>query len=71
MTDTANKRASAMLVGLPFRPNIFVPDGTIDDSDRAVVAYLYSGFDYAGDDGGGPPAAVYEWLITARRRGSR
>ena len=68
--DTAQKRASAMLVGLPFRGPLLVPDATIDDSDRAHVAYLYSGFDYAGDDGGGA-ATVVDWLINARRRGSR
>lgn len=69
MTDTAQKRASAMLVGLPFRAPLLVPDATIDDSDRAQVAYLYSGFDYAGDDVAA--ASAYDWLINARRRGSR
>ena len=70
MTDTAQKRASAMLVGLPFRPPLLVPDGTIDDGDRGQVAYLYYGIDYEGGGGGGDALAV-EWLINARRRGSR
>jgi hypothetical protein len=69
MTDTAQKRASAMLVGLPFRPPLLVPDADLDDSDRAQVGYLYFGIDYAG--GGPVDATGVEWLINARRRGSR
>lgn len=71
MIDTAAKRSSAALVGLPFRfqqPALATPGLT--DSDRAAVAYLYSGFDYAGD-GAGDSATAGEWIIRHRRRRGR
>lgn len=69
MIDTAAKRSSAALIGLPFRlqqPTLASPGLT--DSDRAAVAYLYSGFDYAGDGDG---ATAGEWIIRHRRRRAR
>lgn len=75
MTDTAAKRASALNVGLPWRPPLGIYlDGSITDQDRASAAYLYRGIDFAGDgddEGGAPPAAATDWLIIARYRGSR
>jgi hypothetical protein len=68
VTDTAEKRASAMWVGLPFRHNYPLLDGTLDDSDRAQTAFLYRGFDYAGDGSGGPSGTVAEFIIRSRRR---
>jgi hypothetical protein len=41
--DTRNKRASAILISLPWRGMQPNPDGTIGDADRAQSAYLYSG----------------------------
>lgn len=64
--DTAAKRSSAALVGLPFRFIQPTLDGTVTDSDRAAVAYLYSGFDYASDD-----PSPYDWIVTQRRRRGR
>ncbi len=68
--DTRDKRSSAMFIGLPFRSLGLQPDAGVDMGERAAVAYLYSGLDYSG---GGPPdpGTNAEWLITARRRGSR
>lgn len=65
--DTAARRSSAALIGLPFRSIQPTLDGTVTDSDRAAVAYLYSGFDYAADDG----SPVAEWIVTHRRRRGR
>lgn len=42
--DTRNKRASAICVGLPWRP-LPNPDGTIDEFDQQQVAYSYAGID--------------------------
>lgn len=71
MTDTAAKRASAIDVGSPWRGPIGIYlDGTITDQDRAVAAYQYRGIDFAGD-GDDEAATVTDWLVTARRRGSR
>ena len=47
--DSAAKRASAIHVSEPWRGVMVVPSGTIGDSVRAAVAFMYSGFDYAGD----------------------
>jgi hypothetical protein len=66
MIDTAEKRASAMWVGMPFRHNYPVLDDVIDDEDRAQTVYLYRGFDYAGGGGGGGGNA--EFIIRWRRR---
>lgn len=67
--DTANKRASAILIGLPFRGMLPIPDASIDAGDRAQVAFMYRGL---LDEGVEPePGGASEWLITARRRGSR
>jgi hypothetical protein len=52
--DTAAKRLSAMNTMCPWRGCAVVPSGTVNDSERATVLLLYSGFDYAGDDGGAP-----------------
>jgi hypothetical protein len=38
--DSKTKRGSAPTLGLPFRPWIGEPDGTIDATDRAGVAKL-------------------------------
>lgn len=67
--DTATRRSSALLVGLPFRVSLAPPDGADSDGDRAQAAYLYHGLDYAADGGGG--AAPADWYITAMRRGQR
>ena len=56
--DTATKRYSALNVGCPWRGPAAIPSGTIGDSPRAIVAWLYSGFDYAADDG-----AVWAFLL--------
>lgn len=74
MTDTAAKRASAISVGSPWRGSLGIYlDASITDQDRAAVAYLYRGIDYAGDgdDEAAPAATVTDWLIHARRRGGR
>ena len=39
--DTRNKRASAAMVGLPFRGVLPLPDGTISLLDRVFIAYMY------------------------------
>lgn len=67
--DTASRRSSAALIGLPFRFQQPALAGALDDSDRAAVAYLYAGFDYASDDV--TPATAAEWIVTHRRRRGR
>lgn len=67
--DTAAKRSSAALVGLPFRFQQPALAGALDDSDRAAIAYLYSGFDYASDDAA--PSSAYDWIVQHRRRRGR
>ena len=58
--DTAAKRLSAMNQMNPWRGPAVIPSGTVDDSERAAVLFLYSGFDYAGDDA--PPAGTLRTL---------
>lgn len=41
--DTANKRFSAMLLGMPWRGINCFPSGTVDGAARRALAYLYSG----------------------------
>lgn len=41
--DTAQKRASAMLPMVPFRPILVLPSGTISGAIRQAIALLYSG----------------------------
>jgi hypothetical protein len=41
--DTALKRASAMNVASPWRGVLPLPDGTVAQEDRQVLALLYSG----------------------------
>lgn len=43
MTDTRDKRASAINVACPWRATLPAPDGTVDDGDRQAAAFLYSG----------------------------
>lgn len=40
--DTAQKRASALGVGVPFIVSV-IPDGTLDQGDRQTMAMAYSG----------------------------
>lgn len=62
--DTAAKRASAFNLAGPWRGPMVVPSGTIDDSERAAAMFLYSGFDYAGDDGGGGGTTLRTLTLT-------
>ena len=32
--DTRSKRLSVIMLGLPFRPHLPIPDGTLDQGDR-------------------------------------
>ena len=41
--DTPTKRYSAANVGCPWRSVLPLPDGTIDQGDRQVVGFMYSG----------------------------
>ena len=41
--DTALKRGSAVHVMMPWRSMLPVPDSTIDQADRQVVPFMYSG----------------------------
>lgn len=41
--DSALKRLSAIGLGLPWRSQYPLPDGTINSADRAVSAYQYGG----------------------------
>ena len=41
--DTANKRASAIMVSLPFRGILPLPDASVDAWDRPTVAFMYDG----------------------------
>ncbi len=50
--DTRNKRASALNEGGPIVDVYPNPDATIDASDRAHIAGIYSGLDYES----GPPS---------------
>lgn len=43
--DTANKRASSVLVGLPWRNLLPLPDATIDTGDRIQTGWLYRGIE--------------------------
>lgn len=40
MTDTALKRGAAMLVAMPFRPWVTIPDGYIGHGDRLSLARM-------------------------------
>lgn len=50
--DSETKRRSAIHIALPFGRVLPVPDSSILDEDRAHAGYMYSGYDYAGDDTG-------------------
>lgn len=41
--DTAAKRQSAIMVLMPFRLCVPIPDGSIDQGDRQTLALAYSG----------------------------
>jgi len=41
--DTRNKRAGAILVGIPWRGMLPLPDGAIDQADRQQTAFFYPG----------------------------
>lgn len=41
--DTADKRSSAIGVGLPWRPMLPLPDGALDQGDRQHAGYAYRG----------------------------
>lgn len=41
--DTRNKRASSLMIGLPFGRVWPLPDGTITEADFEHESYLYSG----------------------------
>jgi hypothetical protein len=57
--DTRNKRSSAIGVGLPWRGQLPAPDGTIDELDRAHVAFLYAGIAIEElDSGTGTPSTA-------------
>lgn len=47
--DEPNKRASAINVGSPWRGILPFPDGSVDDEDRPVTAFMYSGVDASID----------------------
>lgn len=49
--DTAAKRYSALNTGNPWRGPSAIPSGTIGESARAAVVWLYSGLDYSADSG--------------------
>lgn len=40
--DSENKRGSAMLLTLPYRPWLAEPDGTLDSADRVSLLKLCS-----------------------------
>lgn len=40
--NTATKRFSALLVTLPFRLVLPIPDGAVDSTDRPIVPYQYA-----------------------------
>lgn len=46
--DTALKRGSALNITSPWRGILPLPDGTVGQPDRQVVAFLYSGITAAG-----------------------
>jgi len=46
--DTAAKRFSARNYALPWRGPAVIPDGTVAQSDRQALAYLYSGIAASG-----------------------
>jgi hypothetical protein len=57
--DTRNKRASAINLMLPWRGQLPAPDGTIDELDRAHVAFLYAGIAIEElDSGTGTPSTA-------------
>ena len=41
--DTQAKRASAVMISLPFRGILPAPDGSIGSADRQHLAFLYAG----------------------------
>ena len=46
--DTRNKRDSALLLTLPWRARLPVPDATIGNLDRLHVSFLYAGIEVGG-----------------------
>lgn len=66
--DTRTKRASAMFISSPWRVLFPLPDGTVEERDRATAAFMYSGLSYSGvvppvDEGG-----IYIPTFRRRRR---
>ena len=65
--NTYQKRGSVMMLALPFRPWIFVPDGSISPEDRQSAEYYSSAvsFDAPADVAENPEPVLW------RRRGRR
>ena len=47
--DNANKRASAVMTGLPWRVSLPFPNGSISAADRAQTAFEYAGPSFLSD----------------------
>lgn len=80
--DSALKRASALNIGCPWRGVLPIPDGTVDEEDRPVLAYLYAFGaatpepvpepepqpEPAASHGGGGSGSLYDGPPIVRRR---
>lgn len=64
--DTADKRASAVYVGSPWRNNLPFP-GVMDQPDRQHLAFMYRGVSATGGGPGGPPGSTYRPFWRPRR----
>lgn len=67
MMNTANKRASAIGIGLALRLVLPIPDGTIQFGDRQQVAYSYAGI-HANAPILAPSEIVTTGPVSIRRR---
>lgn len=54
--DSANKRSSSINVGLPWRAQNPIPDGSFTAADRAHYSWSYAGLSYSD------PVTLYGWL---------
>jgi hypothetical protein len=66
--DTANKRASAIDVTIPWRGMLPFPDGTLDLGDKYQVGLMYRGFVTGGGGAATVPSHHYFMFTFGRGR---
>jgi len=64
--DTRDKRSSALLVSLPWRGLLPLPDGALNQGDRQHVGLMYRGIPAAA--AAAPAAGTFKPMWRPRRR---